>query len=208
MLNAVTPGQLLKEEALAAYKKGDFDRAIVILQTGVTLLPQSPDVRELLGLSLMGLGRFEEAAAALAEAAKLFTLARMENPRVFNNLGVALLRAGKFHDARTPLENALRLKPDTPGTRLNLAKVLIKVGQVPDAMRHLDYLLANVPPADENYTTRGIALSMLGRLPEAIAELRKSLDRAPTPQAYECLMLALRNSAADPREIHAASTLR
>jgi Flp pilus assembly protein TadD len=82
-------------------------QALAILEQGLAVLPEDPDLHHALGLSLVRAGRHNDAMPALAKAAKLAP----ENARYIYVYVVALHSMGNITQAITTLERALQLCP-------------------------------------------------------------------------------------------------
>jgi len=99
--------------ARLAVESGDPALALRFLDQAVAAQSDDAASHELRGLTLVTLGRVEEARRALSEAA------RLEPRRASAHFNLALLeaRAGHLDAARDALERALSLRPDYPQAR-------------------------------------------------------------------------------------------
>ncbi|MDR0597462.1 MAG: tetratricopeptide repeat protein [Treponema sp.] len=83
----------------------------------------------ILGWGLRRLSRWEEAAAAFAEALELGG----DNSDTRNELAICLMEQGKFRDARKHLETALRKEPDNVKIISNLGVLALRQGEDDEA---------------------------------------------------------------------------
>ncbi len=150
----MTSGRL--REALEAHRRGDLIAAEEGYRAALAETPDDPDALALWGVALDGLGRKEEALAAVRRAiardptAALFRLhlgnmlaaagdgpgaveafreAAVLEPRsadIFYNLGNALRQEGKTDEAKEAYLESIRLAPDHALARNNLAIVYEK----------------------------------------------------------------------------------
>jgi protein O-GlcNAc transferase len=110
-----------------AFEKGEFAEAVERLAEAAQILPGTATL-ELLGESLLELGRFDEAIPWLEQAA-------LEAPKSFRArylLGRALRRAGKSSAAARSLRQALAINPHYRKAREELDALL------PDAPHGLE----------------------------------------------------------------------
>lgn len=160
-------------------------------------VPAHPLAWQLLGVSLLGRGRVEEACAPLERAVRLAP----GDGSVWDNLGLAFLQLGRFEEARRCLERAVALQPESvsawvnlsaaarglvdvakaeraarraidldkrsPQAHLNLANALVDAGRIEDAEYHLHTALGLLPGWVEASLTLAVLLERVGRLPEA-----------------------------------------
>ena len=81
--------------------------------------PRDAQLRFLLGVALMDLGRDTEALAHFTRMAQDYP----ELPDPYNNIALLQARAGRLEAARQALETALRNDPSHRAARLNLGQV-------------------------------------------------------------------------------------
>ncbi|HOW98129.1 MAG TPA: hypothetical protein P5567_09435 [Kiritimatiellia bacterium] len=129
--------------------------------------PSDPAWPFLRGWLLQSLGRWEEAAGAYADAA------RLEGPRgaeSFYRMGLALARLGLHPPALQAYDRALGRDRGHLGARLAAGVSLRRLGRVGEALRLLDaYPAPGLPGWVNNHAE---FLLEQGRLDEALAELR------------------------------------
>jgi tetratricopeptide (TPR) repeat protein len=89
------------------------DAAEPFFRHAVETRPDQPGARQQYGLNLLVLGRYEEAARELAEAARLDP----RNADSLSHLAYCELKLGRFADAATHVSAAFALNPDDPVAR-------------------------------------------------------------------------------------------
>jgi tetratricopeptide (TPR) repeat protein len=95
----------------------------------------------ILGWGLRRLSRWEDAAAAFAEALELGG----DNSDTRNELAICLMEQGKFQDARKHLETALRAEPENVKIISNLGVLALRRGQDDEAAGFFRAVLALEP---------------------------------------------------------------
>ena len=121
--------EAMRVRAVAAAKAGDFDSALVDLQTLRTHRPEDPDLIIQTGLVLAELGRLNEAASLFAEGAR-------RHPRsaaMHYNLGLAQSLLDRAEPAIEALRRARELGPDNRATLETLAGALAQAGRFGEA---------------------------------------------------------------------------
>lgn len=105
-------------------KDGTFDEAIAVLERGLALAPDSPDLR-------MTLGHVHIKRNDRKTARALFMQVRTAAPERYDALvGLAQVMAldGEYAAAADLYKRAVALQPDDALTRINLAKCLLELG--------------------------------------------------------------------------------
>ena len=167
----------------AYHEMGDDERAVENYRRALSL---GPDARAYanLGSVEFSRGRFAEAAAAFAEAARL----EPKSPVAQRNLGDAYARLDRPDDAaqayRTAValcEDLLRVNPKDGRTLGRLAVYEAKLGRREAAARHVADALA-LSPADADILYRKAVVDALaGRADAALSSLREALARGFSP---------------------------
>ncbi len=114
-----------------------------MLTEGLKRVPTIGELQYSLGLVLAEEGRIDEAAAALAKAAKLLP----ERARVHYNLGLALQQLGRRQPAEAALLQAQKLDPGDPAICYALAIFYAQGRQYAQALPWAEKLLV-LDPAD------------------------------------------------------------
>lgn len=171
--------------------------------------PQSAAAAELLGATLLELGKHEQARQVLAQASSAASNAAIE--RLY---GIALRRLGRNAEAREAFDRSLAAAPDNLSTLLNasanavtqrdpsaawhyaeralalqpddadalrvIADAAAAGGAHEEAVAHYQRAIAIVPDAADLYVNLGASLNALGRRAEAADVLQQALALRPS----------------------------
>ena len=118
------------------------------------------------GVTLLGEGRYEDAAAAFRDAIE----DEPRQPTLWVNLGIALRFSGKPDEARRLFERALPLAATHRVAGHQLAQLDLEAGDLAGAERRLREVLTSEPGAADVRNSLGLVLERQGRLREAEAE--------------------------------------
>ena len=166
----------LYERAGKRAREGDFARAVELYQRVLTLNPALPSAHRDLAMSLMELGRTEEAKDALIDALRL-TPDDAWSFVVLGNLYAkqpdGLARARQF------FERALQLKPADAWALNGLATVLARSGDNAAALARFDEAIATHPDFPNAWHGKALTLSRDGA-PAAAADTLKAMFRRAT----------------------------
>lgn len=165
----------LLRRAEACLGRGEFSLAGDLLETGLKLAPEHPELLRRQAIALHMQQRFPEAAAVFRRMLQRLP----DDPTLYNNLGSALGAAGDMPGAAEALRRACELAPGRANYWYNLAKALEGIADADGACQALTRFLELVPHDAEARILRADALKTLGRLQEAEADLRYVLARHP-----------------------------
>ena len=168
--------------AHALDEKGETDQAIALFQGLARLRPKESRHLTCLGEVLQGLGRTEEAKAALdvaITASRAAVALQPGRPYAHLYLGLALSYQGKHDEAIAEFGEALRLKPDFAAARFNLGAALINQGKLQEGITEYREALRLRPDYAAVHVFLGIALHGQGKLEEAITEYREAIRLRP-----------------------------
>jgi Flp pilus assembly protein TadD len=159
---------------LAAEPKlaGRRDEEIAHLRIAVADLPE---LRNLLGVELLSLGRNEEAASELQRYVR-------DHPRdadAWSSLGIALAATGRNDEAKDAFERAVTADPANARSQLNLALHLFQQSDFDGASAHARDAVRLEPGDPAAHNLLGLALVGQQKIDEAIAEFRASLALRP-----------------------------
>ncbi len=135
-----------------------------------------------------------------ADAETLYRGTIARNPSSWmahNNLGSLKLGGSRadVEEGMAHIKEALKLKPDYAGARMNLGTALRTLGRYEEAIVEYKETLRLNPNIPEAHTNLGIALRSLGRLDEAIFQFREALKLKPDlPESHLLLGEALQES--------------
>ena len=163
-------------EGAAAVRRGEAQRGIALLETG-------------LRLSLLPMGRIEagiadahELLGEKAEAEKHYAQAVKLAPRYAEGrarLAHYMSERGERDSAIEQLREAVRLDPETPGAAGDLAELLLAADRGDEAARVLADLLVRRPFDQEIRLAYGVVLAHLDRIDESLAEIDKVTAARP-----------------------------
>jgi tetratricopeptide (TPR) repeat protein len=151
------------------------EEAVGFYRAAVALRPESPGVRQNLGLALENQGKLAEAIASYHDALRLqpgFAEAHCD-------LGHALTKQRKLDDAIASFREALRLKPDFPRTLIGLGIALKEQGKLDEAIACHQQAIRLRPDVAEAHHNLGFALKAQGKLDEAIASYQEAIRLRP-----------------------------
>jgi len=129
----------------------------------------------MLGVALMGAGRFDEAIEQFRKTLRLFP----PSANAHYNLGLALAKKGQPAEAVPEFEKALAITPSDPDARRYLANSYLKAGMTDKAIEQFRILVASKGASPEAHLDFGVALRQQGRTDEAIESYRKALAMNP-----------------------------
>ena len=158
--------------ALAA--KGRYAEAVEEYKTAMAIKDTS-FAHNGLGLVLMRLGRFPDAAAEY----RLALSAAPNDPNILNDLGYALANSGKLDEAVSFYNKALQIAPDSVNTRLNLGAALFGSGRLDEAAKEYERILQIQPRNARAHNDLGVILSQQKKFDQAIAHFNQSLQIDP-----------------------------
>jgi Flp pilus assembly protein TadD len=151
---------------------GRPDEEIVHLRAAVKDLPE---IRNLLGLELLSLGRNAEAARELQQ----YVHEHPRNADALSNLGIALAALGHADDAARAFERAVAVDPGNALSQRNLALHLFQQNDFDGAVRSAREAVRLTPNDPSAHNLLGLALIGQQKIGEAIAEFRTSLALQP-----------------------------
>ena len=96
-----------------------------------------------------------------------------------NNLGNALIQLGRASEAVGPLQQALRIKPDSADAHNNLGNALLQLGRLPEAVAHYQQAVQCRPDFAEAQSNLGSALLQSGGAAQALAPLEEAVRIKP-----------------------------
>ncbi len=153
----------LQTEAIAHYKAGRFDEALVLLQT-LCADPENLTAWNVRGLALKQLGRFSEALACFQHGLQH----QPGHPAIVANAAACLTEAGHFAEAIELCAPVVEAHPDAVPCRVNLTKALIGARRESEA---IDVLLALLAEGHEVGDLSAVVTALLlkrGRFHEAL----------------------------------------
>ncbi len=151
-------------------QKGDFARALKLLEPALRFSPNDAQLYALLGTANMRLRRFDKAAKLFDKAASLAP----DRASFQAQLALSRLALGEDEKAVDTLEDAFALEKDGTGAGILLSLVHLRSGRYAEALRIIREVIARDPENPIPYNLAGAAqLSM-----NDPAAARKSLEKA------------------------------
>ena len=143
----VTQNNYVADNALGKVfeKNGDNVAALVLYREAVRIEPRYTVSQFNLGISLIAVGRKDEAFEHLAAAAKLDP----GNADAQFNLGVFFLQNQRWPEAARCFEATLKLRPEFAPAHAHLAETLVKQGKFPEAAAQYREALRLKPDFDK-----------------------------------------------------------
>ena len=135
-----------------------------------------PELRNVLGLELLALGRHMEAADEL----RIYLRDRPRDADAWSNLGNALDALGRRDEALDAFKRAVAVNPDNGFSQRNLALQYLQANDFDNAVTHAREGVRLTPGDPEAHNLLGLALIGQQKVDEAIAEFRTSLRLRPT----------------------------
>lgn len=133
-------------QALQDYQAARMEKLVADLEALLTDHPAWGEGHHLMGLGLMGLQRFDQAAPALKQASDLLP-GRAE---IRDHLGVACARIGDAEGVRNAFEEALSLNPLRAETWNNAADSALSRGHINEAFQYAQQALRLKPDLHES----------------------------------------------------------
>ena len=151
--------------------------------------PQSPVATNILGVSLIGQGRLQEAVASFDKAIQI----KPDFIDAYYNRGNALKQLGQLDEAMQDFDKATQLKPDFAEAYSNRGVILEQLGKLDEAIKDYDKAIQLKPGYTEAYYNRGIALKRQGQQDKAIQDFDQAIQLKPDfAEAYHNLGVTLR----------------
>ena len=165
------PSQVQIDALVNLYQTGQMAKAELACGKLLKSYPQSLAVINILGATLQGQGKLQEAVASFDRAIQL-------NPDFVNahsNLGNTLRDLGRLEEAEASCRQAISLKPGIPEAHTNLGNTLRDLGRLEEAEASYRKAIALKPDYAEAHNNLGVTLRDLGRSKDAEASYRKAI---------------------------------
>ena len=134
-----------------------------------------PDLRNVLGLELLALGRPSEAADEL----RVYVREHPRDADAWSNLGNALDALGRNHEALDAFAHAVDVDPNNGLSQRNLALQYLQANDFDNAAAHAREGVRLTPDDADAHNLLGLALIGQQKVDDAIAEFRTSLRLRP-----------------------------
>jgi Flp pilus assembly protein TadD len=161
-------------QALQAFRAGDRQKAVTVLEAVLKAHPDHAPSHELLGLSLAALGESSGALSHLREAVKLWP----DQPVYWTNLAIFYLRQSRTDEAEKALKQSLEVEPSPPAFRL-LGLIRLDQNWGEEAVQLFQKALDLAPDDVESWYYLGLAHQSLAQNDSALSCYQEALRRSP-----------------------------
>jgi tetratricopeptide (TPR) repeat protein len=139
------------------------------------VVPDTDAVHNVIGVTLLREGRYDEAADAFRQALKR----RADSVDANRNLGTALAASGHAAEAIGYLRRAVQLAPGNGGAQYELGTLLLEQRRFAEAADCFRAAINVMPDSAAAHNDRGIALASLGDLSQATEHFRRAVALDP-----------------------------
>jgi tetratricopeptide (TPR) repeat protein len=176
--------------ATSAHRNEVYRTELGMWQETAKQRPTNPRAHLCVGLTLMKLGRDDEAVAPLLEV----LLLDPPHTTAHNALGRIFAARGWMEDAIEHFEIALQGNSDRGAIESNMCDALRLAGRLPEALQHGEEAVRAGPKIAVAHGNLGLVLAALGRDAEAIPHYEEALRLDPNlPGTHNNLSVALLN---------------
>jgi len=172
---AVAEAGRLLALAVAHHRGGRLAEAEGLYRQVLTLAPDHPDARHLLGVLAHQAGHSEAAVGLIRQA----LAAGHQAPEVHTNLGLVLQALGRFDEAAEAFLRVTALRPEQAEAHQTLGTLRHRQGRLEEAESHYRRALALKPDLADALLNLGILARIQGRPGEAEAWYRRTLALRP-----------------------------
>lgn len=155
--------------------RGALDEAIVCFQEALSMDPDNFRVRDILGVQLCRLGRYEEGGEQFRQAIKT----KETFAEAHFHLGSLLRSQGWIRESEQPLRRSLKLKPTLVEAQISLGATLYMLGEMNEARSWFEKALRVSPRHVEALTGMGQLSALEGRFEEAETWFNRALEVNP-----------------------------
>lgn len=171
------------QSAVAQYDSGHYAQAAAQLERLLPEVPDSFEVRELLGLTYSALGQDAKATDHLEKAVHL----KPNSAPAHTNFATNLARLGKLDLAAAQFKKARELDPQTYDTNHNLGELYVRAGKLAQAAPFLEQAQRINPSAYDNGYDLSLAYVLTGRLAEARQLIHQLLQKKNSAELHNLL---------------------
>jgi len=173
----------LFQSAVSLYESGKYAEAVAPLEKLVKEVPETFEVRELLGLVYAAQSEDAKANEHLAKAVRL----RPNSAEARSNLAASYARLGKIDLAQEQFVRAAELDPDKYETNHNLGEIYVRRGMVPKALPYLEKAQRLNPSSYDNGYDLSLAYLVVGRLSNARTSVQQLVKVKETAELHNVL---------------------
>jgi tetratricopeptide (TPR) repeat protein len=177
------------EQIMRLYQSGQLEHALSSARDLTDRYPESPPVRNAMGVIEARLGNLGEALSQYDEAIRL----KAEFPEAYNNRGNTLNRMGQHDEAIASFRKAIEQRPDYAQAHNGLGNALQDAGRLDEALTQYHKAVSIAPDYAEAHNNMGTLLREIGKTEQSLVSLKRALSINPNfPQAYHNLGNSLR----------------
>jgi len=221
-LEAALPRLAVEQRAATYYYLGivgtNESDHLRYLREALKVRPEFPEAEYQLGVHLMALGQFDEAAQHFQRVAEQ----RPDWSEPHTNMGLALTLSGRPADAIRKFQEAIKIDPESPDAHGQLGLAYYSSGDFDKAMTECARALRGVMDNPLYHNCAAMVLLEKDRPGDALAYARRATQLAPTHETFlvvlaasllangqqnEAIETARRAAAAEPRLVSDPSRL-
>ena len=166
-------------DGVRAYREGDAQQAIAVLESATRANPRLSMARLMLGDLYRERGDYSKAADQYEAVTELDPY----TGRNYYKLGVSYHLLQRLQDAIAAYLKAAKLDGDDWESHMNVGLVYLAVGRKPEAVNHLSQATVINPTAGVAFGNLGIALDAQARYADAEAAYKRALELDPEDTA-------------------------
>lgn len=193
-----------KARASALAQGGDFEKALVDAEFVRTNVPKDADAALTYGVVLMGLGRKEEADAAIRAALEQIDLIKddvlKQQPGLLRVATLASMLRGNLEQANVYVDQYLRLKPQSVDMRKQSARIKLQLDEADAAIRDISPVVRALPEELDSLALLGQAYLQSGRYAEAQNMFERAAKQVPDSAALNTQLALARMGIGMPEE--------
>jgi len=168
--------QTVLQQAIQAFREGNFDGADLILQEVLQSDINSADTIFELGIAYAKANRFMEASAVFC----CLQTYKNDDVRIPYNLGLIHSLHGEHQLALVAYDLALKIKPDDVDTLINKGSTYNDIKNYGLALEILEWAIQLRPDIPEAWSNKGIALNNLNLYLESLNAYNEATNLAPS----------------------------
>ncbi len=189
---------------LALARQGEHAMAVDAFRRALEINPDSAWIHESLAVSLMQLGRLEEAKACLQESIR--ALPQSVSARC--NLGTVLIQLGQRDEALEAYRDAVACDPQSAAAHALLGSLLFQLGALDEARTLLADALRLDPTQVDARLNLATLLLQTGHTDQAADHWRQVLEQHPESLPALLSLASLRASSGEPAQRDGREALR
>lgn len=172
---------LLTNLATIAFQRGDYKKAIKLLDQSLVIAPNQANALNTKGNTLQNLNRLQQAIDSYDQAIAI----KANYAEAYSNRGVALQKLNQLHQAMASFDQAIAINPSYAEAYCNRGNLFKHLKQLDQAIANYNQAIAINPNNPELYSNRGNALQDLKRHHQALESFNRAIAINPNyAEAY------------------------